>query len=216
MIDIEFPERIARLPRDEHDRPIPWFAAIVDGRVDLRLADEVKLRRAVGDGRCWICGERFGSGAHHARARSFIVGPLAAFNRAAPEPPSHKSCALYACRVCPFLARPGKQRRAGNMPDEAHAAPSEPILDNPGVSLIWMCRRYDVETHDGGLLFRLPYPTALYAYAEGTPALTHQLADAMDRAEATARAGAAADGVPPVDIDAMIRVGRTLVRTRIR
>jgi hypothetical protein len=215
VIAIEVPERIARLPRDEHDQPIPWFAAIVDGRVDLRLADEVKLRRAVADGRCWICGDRFTVGAHHARQRSFIVGPLAAFNRVAPEPPSHRTCALYACRVCPFLTRPAK-RRAGNIPEEAHAAPGDPILENPGVSLIWMCRRYDVENHDGGLLFRLPYPAALYAYAEGLPALSHQLADAMARAEATARAAAAADGIPADDIDAIIRVGRTLVRTRMR
>jgi hypothetical protein len=218
VIEIAVPERIARLPRDEHDRPIPWFAAIVEGRVDLRLADEAKLRRAVRDGRCWICGDRFDRGAgHHAKGRAFIVGPIAAFNRVAPEPPSHRACALYACRACPFLARPGRRRRPANLPDAADLhIPGEPILENPGLVLVWMCRRYDVETQPGGgLLFRLPYPGGLLAYAEGLPALRDQLNDALDRAEATVRASAAADGVPVEAVDADIKVGRALVWARI-
>jgi hypothetical protein len=218
VTEIEVPERIARLPRDEHDRPIPWFAAIVEGRVDLRLADDAKLRRAVGDGRCWICGDRFDrGGGHHAKARAFIVGPLAAFNRVAPEPPSHRLCALYACRTCPFLTRPGRGRRTANLPDDDELGmPGDPILDNPGLTFVWFCRRYDVETdRAGGLLFRLPYPGGLLAYAEGQCALTDQLNDALDRAEATFRAAAAADRVPVDDVDAKIKVGRALVWARI-
>ncbi len=215
-MNVATPERIARLPKDERDRPVPWFLMrFDDGRpVDYRFVDGDKIATAVDEGRCWVCGERFQRG-NGARCRTFIVGPTAVFNRTTGEPPMHRTCALYALRVCPFLANPNKARRTSNVPEDAWM-PGEPILDNPGVAVAWMCRRFDVEAlPSGGQLFRLPYPSALHVYAEGLPALRTQLDAAMAIAEARVRADAEHRGLEPHEIESMVKVGYTMLARRL-
>lgn len=215
-MNVATPERIARLPADDYGRPTPWFLMrFDDGHVDYRFVDGDKIGQAVAEGRCWVCGERFQRG-NGARSRTFIVGPSAVFTRTTGEPPMHRSCALYALRACPFLANPNKARRTSNVPDEAWM-PGEPILDNPGVALAWMCRRFDVDKLDsGGCLFRLPYPSGLYAYSEGLPALRDQLDAAVEVAEVRARADAEARGLEPGEIDSMVKTGRTMLAARLQ
>ncbi|HKX71391.1 MAG TPA: hypothetical protein VJM75_09200 [Acidimicrobiales bacterium] len=215
-MSVSTPERIARLPRDDHDRPTPWFLMrFDDGHVDYRFVDGDKIGQAVEQCRCWVCGERFERG-QGARSRTFIVGPTALFTRTTGEPPMHRSCALYALRACPFLANPNKARRTSNVPDEAFMV-GDPILDNPGVALAWMCRRFDVDELDsGGCLFRLPYPSGLYAYTEGLPALREQLDAAMVIAEGRVRADAEQRGVEPAEIESMVRVGYTMLKARLK
>lgn len=215
-MNVATPERIARLPRDDRDRPVPWFLMrFDDAHVDYRFVDGAKIGQAVDEGRCWVCGERFQRG-NGARCRTFIVGPTAVFNRTTGEPPMHRDCALYALRACPFLANPNKARRTSNVPEDAYM-PGEPILDNPGVAVAWMCRRFDVdELGDGHVLFRLPYPSGLYVYAEGLPALRTQLDAAMKVAEGRVRADAEQRGLEPAEIESMVKVGYTMLRARLK
>jgi hypothetical protein len=214
MTTIAVPDSITRLPRDDHGRPVPWFTAIIDGRPDMRVADAAKHRRAIADRRCWICGRRFErAGSPHL---AFVVGPLSLFSRCALEPPSHRACALYALRECPFLSNPQRARRPTNLPEQVTMS-GEPVLDNPGVMLVWLCHRYDLE-HDGAgpPLFRLPMPTAIYAYAEGLPALRTQFDQALDEAEGRWRQLAAADHRTSDDIDTVVAASRRLIAERIR
>jgi hypothetical protein len=219
VIDVEIPERVARLPRDGAGRPIPWFTAIVDGRPDLRVSDPDKTARAVAEGRCWICGDRFDR-SDGSRMRTFIVGPTSAFSRLGEEPPSHRRCALYAARSCPFLSNPGRARRPAGLPASVERLDDDgfgPVLENPGVVLLWMCRRYDVDwLSDGLAAFRLPYPSGLYAYCGGLPALRDQLDAAVDVAERQTRDRARDAGVDPAEVDKTVKSARHMIRTRMR
>jgi len=218
MVDVAVPERIARLPHDDLGRPIPWFLMRFDDDrpVDFRFVDADKIGIAIRDGRCWVCGERFQRANGGAPLFTFLVGPLALFNRTTGEPPMHRTCALYTLRSCPFLMTPARRRRTSNLPENRYM-PCIPFLDNPGVVVAWMCRRYDVDTlPDGGRLFRLPYPSALYVYAGGLPALRDQLDAALDVAESRARAALVADRTEPADIEATVKGARAMTKARLR
>lgn len=207
MTAVAVPERISALPADEHGRPVPWFTARINGRPDLRMMDGAKIPTAIGERRCWICGQPFEAGDRLA----FLVGPSSLFSRAAPEPPSDRLCALYALRECPFLSNPGRARRPANMPPGATQT-GNPVLDNPGVVLMWLCRDYRVEAQpDGGVLLRLPRPSSIVAYCGGLPALRDQLDDAFATAAARARDLLAAEGMPAPVIDTVVAMNRALL-----
>lgn len=208
------PERIARLPRDDAGRPIPWFTALIDNKPDLRVHDAAKFNRAVKEDRCWVCGQRFSNAG--GRSRSFIVGPISVFTRIAAEPPSHRTCALYSLAACPFLATPGRRRRAARLPEEV-GLPGGSLTENPGVVFVWMCRRFNVEWADDAPLCKMSYPSGgIYAYREGLPVLRTDLNAAVDAAEATVRTAAAESGGDPADVERMVRAGRVIIETRIR
>ena len=94
------PPRLARLPRDRHGRVTPWFVAWIDGEPDHRIVRTGAAAEAMMLRLCWLCGGSMG--AHGA----FVLGVMCTVNRIAPEPPSHRDCALYATVACPFLATP--------------------------------------------------------------------------------------------------------------
>ena len=51
-MNVATPERIARLPADDHGRPTPWFLMCFDdGHVDYRFVDGDKIGQAVAEGR---------------------------------------------------------------------------------------------------------------------------------------------------------------------
>lgn len=171
------PPNMARLPRDEAGRPIPWFAAVIDGKHDFRVIDARKIGLAVKAGLCWVCGKPLYA------MKSFLVGPMCALNRVSAEPPSHLDCARYSARVCPFLITPGKVRRPMDpesgtslaQADQSAAVvegediPGFMIMRNPGVALVWTTKTYKLELHNG-LLFRLGDPAGMEFYAEGRAA----------------------------------------------
>ena len=90
------PDRILRLPV-ERGYPVPFFVDRVDGHYDFRVADARKLKLCVMKKLCWICGEPLG------RNLTFAIGPMCAINRISAEPPSHRECAEWSARACPFL-----------------------------------------------------------------------------------------------------------------
>jgi hypothetical protein len=105
------PERIAKLPRDDRGYPVPWFVAWVDGRPDFRVIEGGRIFEALKERRCWVCGEKLG------RYLAFVIGPMCAINRITSEPPSHRDCALFAARACPFLTMPRMKRNERAKPE---------------------------------------------------------------------------------------------------
>src|SRR5215831_18617572 len=106
------PRRMKALPVDR-GYPVPWFVEWIDGVPDFRIMDGRKLVRAVRERLCWVCGQPLGS------FLAFTVGPMCAVNRISSEPPSHRDCAVFSAKACPFLTRPTMRRREAGRPEEA-------------------------------------------------------------------------------------------------
>jgi hypothetical protein len=170
------PPRIARLPRDHRGFPVPWFVTwFVDGKAgefgegepDFRCADERKLIRAARQPICWVCGDQLG------RHRVFTIGPMCAVNRVISEPPSHRDCAEFSVKACPFLSRPRMRRNELDLPEQRKEAGGFAIMRNPGVICLWETPDYRVtkaQRGNAGILFSLGEPTRVDWYAEGRKA----------------------------------------------
>lgn len=162
------PARMQRLPVDKRGYPVPWFVAWIDGEPEFRAMDHEKLVKAVNEKRCWVCGDILG------RNFTFVIGPMCGVNRVSSEPPSHRECAEYSARMCPFMSMPKMVRREGGLPEKLGFA-GIAIMRNPGVSLLWHTREYKVQKVKGdpaigsgdGILFRIGEPFEIKFYAEG-------------------------------------------------
>lgn len=179
------PVRIARLPVDPRGYPIPWFVErLPDGTPEFRAMDPKKFVLAIRDRRCWVCGETLGA------YKVFVVGPMCGINRTSSEPPSHRDCAVWSARNCPFLSRPQMVRRENDLPDNVIVG--EAALDrNPGVTLLWTTRTFIPFKAPGasgsGVLLTMGEPLSVEWFAEGRPAT---------RAEVLA---SIADGMPALE-----------------
>lgn len=159
------PRRIRQLPQDHRGYPIPWFVAIIDGKPDFRIMDGDKLIAAVRHNLCWVCGQGLGS------IKAFVIGPMCAVNRVSAEPPGHRGCAEFSATTCPFLIDPEKTRAEGNVPEGAGSA-GIMLKRNPGVTLLWLTKKYHVKRAPNGVLFDIGIPEETLWYKEGRPA-TH-------------------------------------------
>lgn len=172
------PPRIARLPRDRHGYPIPWFVATLeDGTRDFRVADQGRHIDAMRFRLCWTCGGKLGANV------AFVIGPMCAVNRISAEPPNHLDCATYAARVCPFLAVPAMARRPAPLPDGTVDPAGHGLMRNPGVALVWVTRRFRYfrpPMGAAGWLTELGEPTALHWYAEGREATRAEILASME------------------------------------
>lgn len=158
------PARIARLPVSRTGYPAPKFVAWVDGEPDFRVADERFLAESLRRKLCWICGDVLG--AH----LTFVVGPMCAVNRTTAEPPSHRDCAIFAARACPFLSNPEARRRERGRPD-GHVPPAgEMVRRNPGVTCLWSTRSFRPFRAGDGVLFGLGEPEEVVWFARGREA----------------------------------------------
>lgn len=166
------PERVARLPIDHRGYPIPWFVAEIDGKRDFRVADGNKRVRAVRERLCWICGERLG--AHLA----FAIGPMSAVNRNTSEPPSHRDCAEFAAKACPFLILPAAQYRDAHLPSGI-TAPMHMLPGNPGAVCIWITKTFKpYRVADGAKsdwLIRIGDPVEVLWFCGGATATRDQI-----------------------------------------
>jgi hypothetical protein len=169
------PARMQHLRIDDRGYPVPWFVAWIDGKPDFRVADGDKLRRALSDRSCWLCGERVGKKA------TFVIGPMCAVNRTTAEPPCHLECAQYAASACPFLRLPKAKRNESNLPDVANLPAGEMIKRNPGVTLLWTTDKYTCRQYPNGILFRLhEEPLSVEWYAQGRLATRQEVMDSID------------------------------------
>jgi hypothetical protein len=178
--DIPLPTSMQALPVDRRGFPVPWFVEWVDGAPDFRIIDWRKLRAAVKEHRCWVCGGKLG------RLKVTPIGPMCAVNRMAPEPPSHPQCARYSAQACPFLSKPAMRRNERNLPEERFV-PGLTIARNPGVTALWASLHYsrpvDVSgapIGNGGILFQLGAPEHVEWWARGRPATQAECRDAIE------------------------------------
>jgi len=171
---IPIPTRLAARPRDDRDRPIPWFVGTYDGKPDFRIANAARLTEALRFRKCWLCGGFLG------RHVAFAIGPMCAVNRMTAEPGSHLTCALYAARACPFLAHPNMRRRPVDERPDLGPPPGIPLARNPGMVAIWITERWKVVRAPGGPMISLGDPTEVLWYIAGHPATPEQARVAFD------------------------------------
>jgi hypothetical protein len=172
------PPRMQRLPLDARGFPVPWFVAFINGEPDFRVIDTPKLAIAVMANRCWLCGEQLG------KYLAFTIGPMCAVNRVTAEPPSHRECAEYAVRACPFLSRPRMRRNEKGVSEELNkSVPGYGIKRNPGVTLIWITKSYkSFRPHMGGqgTLFSLGEPIQTLWFSEGRAATRAEIMHSIE------------------------------------
>lgn len=178
----EPPRLMHGLPVDKRGYPVPWFVEWINGEPEFRAMDMRKFRAAIRDRLCWTCGKPlFGEGV-------FVIGPMCAVNRISSEPPSHRECALYAAINCPFLSRPQARRRSDEQFNSAIKVAAGMMVErNPGVTLLWYCKRYEVMTSparpgiaNAGLLFQLGRAFKTEWYREGRPATRAEVIEALE------------------------------------
>jgi hypothetical protein len=181
------PSRIARLPRDERGYPVPRFVEwFKDGEVtlrpppgmaplpgaapDFRYADAGFRYLAFKRGLCWICGEPLG--VH----KVYAIGPMCVVNRVTSEPASHRDCAEFAAKACPFLTTPRRRRDEEGLDPEA-AAPGIMIDRNPGVVCLYetpLAKAFNAGLGQGWLI-RLDAPVRVDWWAEGRQATLEEV-----------------------------------------
>lgn len=160
----DMPARIAKLPKDERGYPVPWFASWIDGKPDFRVVEPGKIVGAHKKGLCWICGEPLG--VH----RVFVIGPMCVVNRVTSEPASHRDCAEFAAKACPFLTHPRRGRDDRDLPDGVTGSAGIMIERNPGVTALYETRKVEPFWAGNGVLFRLGDPSRVDFWTEGRPA----------------------------------------------
>ena len=171
----ELPRRMSHLPLDERGYPIPWFVWIKDGVPDFRVIRPGGVQEALRWEKCWLCGGKRG------RFGAFVIGPMCIVNRLSSEPPSHRECAEFAVKACPFLVRPGARRREANLPEERADAPGNMLLHNPGVAACWVSDAWAPVRAERGLLIKIgPHPVDLSFWREGRHATRQEIVDSID------------------------------------
>jgi hypothetical protein len=205
---IMLPPRIRSLPISPQGWPVPWFVTWFNGDrpcedgegvPDFRVVDPSKITTAVGKNRCWVCGQTK-SAAFHA----FVIGPMCSINRIISEPSSHRDCAIYAARVCPFLAKPNMVRNEKGMYGEDGKllrgltdAAGIGLKRNPGAVCVWITKSYRLfRPHRGqpGVLFSLGQPVECLWFAEGKRATREQVMASIDSGYPTLEEIARQDG----------------------
>lgn len=171
----DMPPGIAALPVDR-GYPVPAFVADVKGKPDFRVVKPGFIEKCAREARCWICGQPFLLGS----VVAFVAGPMCGVNRNSAEPPSHITCADWAARACPFLARPHAKRREGGLPAEGKMAPGA-IMRNPGVAMVWITSNPTMRPGPGGhLYFGLGHPVEVRWYREGREATYAEVMESVE------------------------------------
>jgi hypothetical protein len=172
------PMRMKTLPRDERGFPVPWFVAWLDGKPEFRAMDQRKYVMAIRENRCWVCGEKMGV------TKVFVAGPMCGINRTSSEPPSHIECARWSAVNCPFLSNPRTVRREDEQFNNAMArkrSPGKMICRNPGVTMLWVTRQYEVfDDGQGRPLIQMGEPERVEWYGNGREATLAEVQASID------------------------------------
>jgi hypothetical protein len=95
------------------------------------------------------------------------------------EPPSHRDCAEFAARACPFLTKPRMRRNEKDLPDERMTV-GMPIDRNPGCVALYETRHVSPFKAGEGYLFKLGEPTRIDWWAEGRQATREEVLASID------------------------------------
>jgi hypothetical protein len=163
------PDRMKLLKRDERGFPVPWFVHWENDKPDFRVISPGKLGMAYRNGRCWICGGQMGM------HRIYVIGPMCVVNRTTSEPASHRDCAEFAAKACPFLTKPRMRRNEKDLP-ENRSVPGIHLDRNPGCVALYETRTVKTE----GGLFKLGEPTRIDWWAEGRQATRDEVLASID------------------------------------
>jgi hypothetical protein len=189
---LNMPSRIRALPISPTGFPVPWFVEFFkdgkpcergEGVPDFRVIDPRKIDEAIHHQRCWICGQ-----GPISVYKCFVIGVMCAITRTISEPPSHRDCAIFAAKNCPFLAKPNAVRNEKGLTDESGKPRfNEPagvaLKRNPGVCVIWITKGYKTFSPDPGsrsILFSLGRPTEVIWLTEGRRATRKEVMAAID------------------------------------
>jgi hypothetical protein len=215
------PERMAHLPIDARGYVVPFFVQWVrpgsdplepmpvgaPGAVpEFRAFDPAKWVTAVRDKRCWVCGDPLG------KYRTFVIGPMCAINRTTAEPPCHRECAVWSARNCPFLSRPQMVRREDdriNVETCKAQVAGEMIARNPGVTLLWTTRRFQVyDDGRGKPLIEIGDPESVVWLRLGRPATRAEVVEAIDTGLPRLEAACAQERTAHEQAAARVELGR--------
>lgn len=187
------PGRIALLPRNKAQYPVPWFVATIDGVPDFRVIRQGGIQIALSRKLCWVCGVPFG----RQEDRAFVIGPMCAINHVSAEPPSHRECAVWSATHCPFLTTPRMVRRDRRKPEGAVNPAGIMLTRNPGVALVWVTRYRAWGTrsdHQGGTLFDIGACREALWFAHGREATRAEVLASIDSGLPLLREMAEQDG----------------------
>lgn len=155
--------------------PVPWFVAqLEDGTYEFRGTESSKILHAIRYKVCWLCGQPLGGNL------AFVVGPMCTITRTTSEPPSHRDCAEWAMRVCPFLANRVDGYRKSNLPEHHRPAAGEPIERGPSAACLWMTKRYEPFSVHNGVLIKMGDPFSVDWYREARRATRAEVMEAID------------------------------------
>jgi hypothetical protein len=171
------PDRMRDLPTDDRGYVVPWFVAWVDGKPEFRAMDRAKFVRAIKEKLCWVCGRRLGVNL------CFVAGPMCGINRTSAEPPSHLECGRWSARNCPFLSNPQMVRREDDVINNARLreeAAGLAITRNPGVTMLWITREYEVFKTETGPLIQMGEPESVEWWACGRRATRDEVIQSIE------------------------------------
>lgn len=209
--DIPIPARMARRPVSAKGFPVPYFVTTKDeaGEWDFRRVESAPIVACIKRKLCWLCGEPLG------QYVAFVIGPMCAVNRVSSEPPSHRDCAEYAIKACPFLSRPNMRRNDADLSEgeKNRAIGGFAITHNPGVSLLWITKSYKpFGDGRGGLLIQIGPPLETYWYKERRQATRGEIDAAFDKGLPFLRQMAAMEGREAIqDLDTQIKQAMPLL-----
>jgi hypothetical protein len=157
--------------------PVPWFVDWLDGKPEFRAMDGKKYVRAIREKLCWVCGGKL------TPVYVFVAGPMCGINRTSAEPPSHIECAHWSARNCPFLNNPNMVRRQDDLINNTSLrdnAPGMAIVRNPGVTMLWFTREYEVFNGGKGQpLIQMGRPTGVEWYCRGRKATREEVEESI-------------------------------------
>lgn len=190
----DIPLRMQGLPIDARGYPVPRFVEWRDGEPDFRIMSQEHWLRCVKQGVCWVCGYTLGA------FKVFVAGPMCLVNMTSSEPPSHRECARWSARSCPFLARPHARRREDELTEQCQQNVAGcPILRNPGVTALVVTRGYTIWRDDQNRpLIEMGAPVDVEWFREGRPATRAEVLESIDSGMPLLRPMAEAEGAGAV------------------
>lgn len=170
----EMPSRMRRLPITDQGWPQLFFAAVVDGKPDLRIADPRKKMYCYNRRKCWLCGGQLYLNL------ACVLGPMCVVTGTTSEPACHPECARFAAKVCPFLTKPRMKRNGVDIPENASMPGGIAIMRNPGCCAVYITRSLrPMPLPDLELLFRVGDPVAVEWYCEGHAATREEVMESV-------------------------------------
>lgn len=187
------PSRFLKLPVDHRGYPVPKFVyQRPDGIYDFRVVKPGWPVECINKKLCWLCGEKLG------QFFCFVIGPMCAINRNSAEPPSHRECAEFSVKACPFMRFPNRKRDEADLPEDGvkPGGNAAMIMRNPGVICLWITKSYKPYRVPGeqGILIEIGDPVGVTWWAQGRAATRAEVMHSIDTGLPALRILAEKDG----------------------